>query len=45
MAHQDEHVYSDHPRPPHSAKFNSRRDNPHERPKSCIITGVSDAPS
>src|SRR5436309_9094056 len=29
MAGQDEHAYSlDHPQPPHSAKFNSRRDNP-----------------
>src|SRR3989442_5174198 len=28
MAGQDEHAYSlDHPQPPHSAKFNSRRDN------------------
>ena len=31
MAGQDEHAYSlDHPQPPHSAKFNSRRDNSHE---------------
>jgi len=28
MAGQDEHAYSHHPQPPHSAKFNSRRDNP-----------------
>ena len=31
MAGQDEHAYSlDHPQPPHSAKFNSRRDNSFE---------------
>jgi hypothetical protein len=28
MVDQEEHAYSEHAQPPHSAKFNSRRDNP-----------------
>ena len=28
MVDQEEHAYSEHSRPSHSAKFNSRRDNP-----------------
>ena len=39
MAGQDEHAYSlDHPQPPHSAKFNSRRDNPPQAAPVALST-------